>query len=802
MSDRTNRLRNELVKTTPKICIERARIFTESMKQSEGLPIVKRRAQAYGEVLNRMSLYVRDGELIVGNQAEELRSPPVYPEYSTDWIEKEFDGDPYHFYDRPNDIYMYDEETKKELLSIIDYWRDKCLHTNLRKLLSNEILAAWDHGIIDDDWVTQNGFGNVMPDYEETLKTGLKGVIKKAQDQIDRLDLTEPGSAKKLLFLQSAIEANKAVIAYANRYADKLAVLADEEKDCQRKKELREMARICAKVPENPPDTFWEALQATWIIHLGVLLETNGIAISFGRFDQFMYPYYKQDIKKGLLTKEQALELVESFFIKVNEICVFRSWQGAKFFPGYHMAINLCIGGQTKDGRDAVNELSYICLDACENIKMPRPSLSVRWFEGTSDDFMDRCMQVVQAHGGGQPAFYNDKGVMKMLAMHGIEEEDRWNWAPLGCIESTIPGKFDFACKGPRMNIAKVFELTIHNGKDPVSGITCHQGKGDLSTFSNTDEVMDAFRDQLHYFMRLQVMLEHMNDEMHILQDINTFRASLIFDCIGRGKSLIEGGAKYSTEGGPSVGAMTAADGLSAIESIVFKEKRITGAQLLHAIDTDFKDGRTRPTGEEIQLMLLNKAAKYGNDDEQADKWAVAVTEYIGSTYVKEFKSSRFGKGPVPATYAFCQSSVTANVAMGGNVSATPDGRNAGKPLNNGISPSTGAECCGLTATINSASKLPSIWFSKGAIFNVRLTPEMLKTNVGRNRVVGIVKTLFQSNQYHIQFNVASTELLRDAQKNPRNYSDLMVRVAGYSAFFAPLNGELQEDIIRRAALE
>ncbi len=802
MSERTNKLRNELIKTTPRICVERARIFTESMKQSEGLPIVKRRAQAYCDVLDKMSLYIREGELIVGNQAEALRSPPVYPEYATEWIEKEFNGDPYHFYERPNDIYVYTEDTKTELLSILEYWKDKCLHRNLRNLLSKDILTAWDLGVIDDDWVTQNGFGNVMPDYEETLRTGLRGVIKKAQDKIDELDLAEPGTAKKLLFLQSVIQTNTAVISYANRYSESLKKLAETEINKKRKRELVQMSRICAKVPENPPETFWEALQAVWIIHLGVLLETNGIAISFGRFDQFMYPYYKHDIDNGILTKKQALELVESFFIKVNEICVFRSWQGAKFFPGYHMAINLAIGGQTRDGKDAVNELSYICLDACENIKMPRPSLSVRWFSGTSKDFMDRCLQVVQAHRGGQPAFYNDGGVMKMLKMHGISEEDRWNWAPLGCIESTIPGKFDFACKGPRMNIAKVFELTLHNGMDPVTGVTCHPGKGNLSTFQNIGEVLDAFKDQLHYFMRLQVMLEHMNDEMHILSDINTFRASLICDCIGRGKSLIEGGAKYSTEGGPSVGAITAADGLSAIETVVFEKKWLTGAQLLHAIDTDFNDASTQPSGEEIRLILTNKTAKYGNDDDLADKWAVAVTEYIGSTYVKEFKSSRYGLGPVPATYAFCQSSVTANVAMGGNVNATPDGRKARMPLNNGISPSTGAECCGITATINSASKLPSIWFSKGAIFNVRLTPEMLNTPAGRKRVLGVIETLFQNNQYHIQFNVASTETLRDAQKHPEDYSDLMVRVAGYSAFFAPLNNELQEDIIKRVTLE
>ena len=802
MTLRTKKLRDGIIETTPQICPERAGIFTKSMKETDGLPIVKRRAEAYYEVLDKMSLYVRDGELIVGNQASYPRAAPVYPEYSTEWIVKEFNGDPYHFYERPNDVYHYTEETKNELLEIIDYWQEKTVYKNLRELLPEKARIAWDMGAIDDDWVTQNGFGNIMPDYDVVLKQGLKGVIGRAKARIEELDLTEPGNAKKLWFLESVISSNQAVINYANRYAEKLEQMVKIETDNVRKAELEIMAMQCRRVPENPPETFWEALQAVWFIHLGILLETNGIAISFGRFDQYMWPYYKKDIDNGILTREKALELVESFFIKANEICVFRSWAGAKFFPGYHMAINLAIGGQTRDGEDAVNEVSFISLDACENVKMPRPSLSVKWFEGTSHEFMDRALQVVQEHRGGQPAFYNDPGVMRMLKNLGVAESDLWNWAPVGCIEASIPGKWDFACKGPRMNKPKILEITLNNGKDPVSGITLFPGDGDLTTFKNAQDIMNAYKKQLHHFMEQQVIIEHMNDEMHIQHDINTFRASLIDDCIGRGKSLIEGGAIYSAEGGPTVGAITAGDCIAAVETAVFEEKWITGEQLQHALETNYEDNITTPTGEEIRLMLLNRTPKFGNDDDKADKWSVAITDYIGSTYMKEFKNSRYGKGPIPATYSYCQSSVTANVAMGGYVGASPDGRKFGQPLNNGVSPSTGAERNGVTATINSASKLPSIWFSRGAIFNVRLTPDTLKSSEGRKRVEGLVKTLFENFQYHVQFNVVSTEVLRDAQENPEAYKDLMVRVAGYSAFFAPLNRELQEDIIKRVALD
>jgi len=801
MSSRIEKLREELLDIVPSICPERAKIFTESMKRSEGMPIEKRRAKAFSDVLNNMSIYVRDNELIVGNQGSKPRSAPVYPEYAVDWIVKEFEGIPYHFNERPNDVYEYDNKIEKEVMETIDYWKDKTLDGNLRKLLPEDTLKAWDLGVIDDDWCTQNGFGNILPDYEVLLKQGLRGVIEHAKQKLVEIDPRMPGNVEKRWFLESAITGNQGVIDYAHRYSDKLAEMARDEKDVNRKAELEKMSEICRWVPENPPRSFWEAIQSIWFIHLAIQLETNGIAISFGRFDQFMWPYYENDLKNGILTREEALELIESFFIKCNELCTFRSWQGAKFYPGYHMAVNLAIGGQTKDGKDAVNELTYLTVDACENIRLPRPAVSFKWFEGTSREFMSRALQAVQKHGGGQPAFYNDLGVMRMLENIGIDKEDSWNWAPVGCIEASIPGKFDFACKGPRLNIAKVLEITLNNGTDPNTGTTLLPGDGDLSSFKSMDEIEKAFEKQLHYFMEQQVILENINDQMHIRLDLNAFRSSLIDDCIERGKSLIQGGAIYSADGGPSVGAMTAGDCLAGIETVVFNKKLVSGKALKHAIETNYEDDITSPKGEEIRL-LLNNAPKFGNDDDIADKWASTVTGYIGSHYVKDFKNSRYGKGPVPCTYAFCQSSVTANVAMGKNVKTTTDGRKAGMPLNNGISPTSGVEKNGITATINSVSKLPSIWFSKGAIFNMRLSPGMLQTDAGRKRVTALVETLFKNYQYHVQFNVVGTDILRDAQKHPECYKDLMVRIAGYSAFFAPLNKELQEDIIKRTVFE
>lgn len=801
MTKRTQELKDQLLNTTPQICLERAVIFTDSMKKTVGQPIVLRRAKAFSSVLSGINLYIRDKELIVGGAAGKLRAVSVFPEYSVEWIIEELNGKPYCFNKRPNDIFEYTPETKEQLLDILTYWRNKNMHKCLMDVMPEDLKDAIDIGAVIED-CTGCGYGNTLPNYDQLLKEGLRGVINRAKEKLSLLEPYKPGNAKKRFFLQSVIMTNEGVIRYANRYAKKLEESAKKEQDPVRKRELETMSSNCRRIPEYPARTFWEAIQAIWFIHVCLHFESNGNAISFGRVDQFLRPYYETDIAKGNITREKALELIESFIVKISEVNILRSWEGAKYFPDYHMAINVTVGGQTKDGKDAVNDLSYILLDATENMRLSKPSVSVRLFEGTSNDFLNRCLQVVQNHKGGQPAFYNDEGVKRMLRNMDVSEDDIWNWAPVGCIESSIPGKWDFAVKGQKLNTAKVFEITINNGTDPNTGKTLLKGDGDLSTFNNIQEVYQSFKKQLHFYIEKQVAIEFINDEMHMLHDINAFRASLIEDCIERGKALIDGGSVYSSDGGPSAGAITVSDGMAAIDTIVYDKKWITREQLKYAVETNFESESTVPSGKEIFELLNEKAPKFGNDDDRADSWATSVMDYIGSTYFWDFKNSRYGKGPVPCRYGLCQSALSANVAFGKNILALPNGKKSGEPVNNGISPSTGVEKSGLTATINSISKLPSIWFSRGAIFNIRLDPEQLDTLDGRKRVIGIIRTLFGNEQYHVQFNVFDTKELKNAQKNPENYKDLMVRVAGYSAFFTPLNKDLQEDIIKRSILE
>jgi len=802
MNERIKKLRKRLFEVEPRICSERCNIFTASMKESEGMPIALRRANAFYNVLDKMTIVVNDDELIVGNQAKWPKSSPIYPEYSVEWLEKEFEGDPYFFDQRPGDRFFYDEETKADILNAIEYWRGKSLYENFRQLLPEEVNNAWNAGVIDDTWVTSQGLGNVIVDYELVVNKGLIDVINRIKEELRQLDLKEVGTVKKKWFLEAALKSNEAVIRYSERLAQACELKAAKEVDETKKDELLRIADNCRRVPKYPAETFEQAVQSIYTILLAVHLESNGHAISLGRFDQYVYPYYKKDIEEGRITREDGLEIINAFFIKCNELNKLRSWPDSEFFLGYQMFINLAVGGQNANGEDAVNEVSHLCVEACADVKLFTPSISVKWFEKTDDAFMIKAIEAMMQHQGGQPAFYNDLAFIRTLRDLGIDEEDLINWAPDGCIEASIPGKWDFAAKGPWLNVEKVLEITLNNGIDPKTGVLFKKTDKDILTCHSADEIFEEYKKMLTYFMDLQVVTEHISDELHVITDINAFRASLIEDCIGRGLDLVEGGSKYSVDGGPTAGTISAGDAMAALDTIVFNEKRVSLEALMHALATNYEDMTTTPTGEEIRLMMVNKAPKFGNDDDKADRWVVALEDFIGSSYRHNYKSSKYGKGPVPCCYSYSQSPVTGNVAFGRSIGATPEGRKDGAAVNNGISPANGSEKEGATAACNSVAKLPSIWFQKGAIFNMRLTPSALETLENRQKVVDMIKVLFRNYGQQIQFNVVDGKIYEEAMLKPEDYKDLMVRVSGYSALFTTLAPAVQVDVISRNQLD
>ncbi|MFA5659003.1 MAG: pyruvate formate lyase family protein, partial [Oscillospiraceae bacterium] len=695
-----------------------------------------------------------------------------------------------------------DEDVKNDIFNALEYWDGKSLYENFRKTLPDEINHAWDAGVIDDTWVSAAGLGNIIVDYEMVLQKGLKFVIEKIEEKIKSLDLKLPGNVRKKWFLEAALKGNRAVVNFSNRIADECESQALVCLNETRKNELLKLALICRNVPLNPASSFHEAVQSIYLITLAVHLESNGHAISLGRFDQYVYPFYKNDAEAGKITREQGLEIVEAFYIKCNELNKLRSWPDTVFFLGYQMFINLAIAGQTAGGEDATNEVSHLCVEACADVRLFTPSVSIKWFEKTSDEFMLKALDAVTKHQGGQPAFYNDKAFIRTLKDMGIADEDCINWSPDGCIEASIPGKWDFAAKGPWLNVEKVLDITLNNGCDTKTGYMFKPTSKDIRLCKNAAEIFEEYKKMLAYFMDLQVVTEHINDEIHVLSDINAFRSSLVSDCIERGLDLVEGGSIYSADGGPTAGTISAGDAMAALDEIIFNKKIISIDELLYALKTNFEDSSTAPTGQEIRAILLNKAPKFGNDDDLADEWVVKLEDFIGSRYRHEYKSSKYGKGPIPCCYSYSQSPVTGNIAFGKHIGATPDGRKDGDPVNNGISPANGSEKNGVSAACNSISKLPSIWFQKGAIFNVRLASSALDTPENRQRIIDTIKVSFNKYVQQIQFNVVNGEIYKQAMNQPEQFRDLMVRVSGYSALFTSLMPEVQMDVINRAELE
>lgn len=802
MNERIQRLRKELTEQKPYVDGERCKIFTESMKTTDGLPIIIRRAKSFYEVLDKMTVWVKPGELIVGNMAKNAKSSPVFPEYSAQWILEELDGKPYRWEDRPGDKFYILPEDEKIVRECAEYWNGKTLYDYVRKNLPKEVNDAWDAGVTDETWVCAAGLGNEIVDYKMVVEKGLEDVLTRIQEKKDSIDILDPDALKQLHFLEAAKLGNEAVLNYSNRLADKCEGEAGKTDDPEYKKELMELAEICRYVPSHPARTFQEAVQSIFMVLLAVHMESNGHAISLGRFDQYVYPLYKKDIEEGRITKEKALEIIECFFIKCNELNKLRSWPDTEFFMGYQMFINLAICGQTVEGKDATNDISRMCIQACRELKLITPSVSVKCFDGTTDEVLMDALEATIEHKGGMPAFYNDKAFIKILREMGVAEEDLVDWCPDGCIEASIPGKWDFAAKGPWLSIEKVLEITLNNGKDPATGTVFRKPDKDIVASSSMEDIFEEYKKTLKYFLDLNCLTEHINDEVHVRYDLNAFRSSLVQDCIGRCLDLVEGGALYSADGGPTAGTISAGDALTGIEYLVFDKKILTMEQLLHACATNFEDESTTPTGKEIQMIMKNKVPKFGNDDDYADKWVVAIEEYVGHSLNHDYKSSKYGKGPVPCCFAYSQTPVTGNISFGSRIGATPDGRSAGEPVNNGVSPANGSERNGATAACNSVAKIPTIYDQKGNIFNMRLAPSTIANQESRQKILDMMRALFDKDAEQIQFNVVDNEVLKEAQKRPEDFPDLMVRVSGYSALFTSLGVACQNDVINRTEVE
>jgi len=790
ISPRVGRLRSKCISAIPEMCVERARLITESYRETESLPVAIKRAKALENILAKTSIFIYPDELIVGNHSGKLRAGPVFPEFDVGYIEKEID----EFPTRKGDPFLVAPEVREEVLEICKYWKGKTVKERVLAMLPDETRMAGEDGVaaIDSAWTLQNGDGHLAPDYPTVLNRGLESIIGQAKAHLAKLDLSDPEDLKKSYFLKSVIIANTAVIGWARRYSELAGRLASQEGDPQRKRELKAISRICQRVPEKPATTFYEVIQSLLFVQLAIQLETNGHSISIGRFDQFMYPFYRRDIEEGRMIPEQALELLQCLWIKLSSLTKLRPTVEANLNAGYPMFQNMVVGGQTPDGKDATNELSYLCLKATETMKLVQPNFSVRYHKKATSEFLMACAKLIRL-GTGFPAMFNDEIIIPALLNRGVAIEDAYDYCLVGCVEPSVQGKWGGRYGASQVNLTKMLELALHQGRDLRTGIQLYPGKGDLSTFNNFDEIMQAYRDQVTFYTRQRIIRDNIQDLAWEELTPTPLLSSLVKDCIERGKDVKEGGAIYDYTGGQTGNIANVANSLAAIKKLVFEDKLISGQQLKRSLETNFEGVQ----GEKIRQLLINKAPKYGNDDAYVDSIAKKAFR-IYLTEPSKYKNTRFGRGPLGCRFHPSTASVAANVPFGLVTGATPDGRKAWTPLADVESPFRGTDTGGPTAVIKSAAKLDHILLSGGAILNLKFSPGQFNNQSSLMNLVALIRTYFDLKGMEIQFNVVSVAALKDAQRDPERYSDLLVRVAGYSAYFVTLDPAVQEDIIAR----
>lgn len=788
-SSRIEKLKSDSINAKQKVCVQRARYLTEAYIEHTSEPMIKRRAYAFKNILNKIDIFIEDGQLLAGNHAASLRAASIFPEYCVNWIFEEIDT----LATRPGDRFLVDPEVRGELLDIAEWWKGKTLQDRCQATLPAGVKDAYNAHVLSANGNMTSGDGHIMLDFEKMIRVGAQGIIDEAKEHLDALDLSVPDSHHKRIFYESVIICYEGMIDYAHRYAALARELAANTSDTARRKDLLALAENCERVPQYPVETFYEGVQAVWFAHLLSQIESNGHSMSFGRLDQYLYPFYKKDLEAGRITQESATELLACLWVKAFGVVKIRPWSHTRFSGGDPTYQNLALGGITPDGEDAVNDLTMICLDSVSMTRLTQPNVSARYNEKNPPEYIKKCTEVIRL-GFGMPAMHGDHVMIPSLISRGVTPRDANNYAIVGCIEPIIPGKFGYRSAGMSFtNFAKVLEITMNGGTDPNTGITLLKQDKTFAEMNSIEELRAAYDEQMAYVVKLRVIGEHCID--YAIEDVvpDAFCSGLIQDCLGRGKNAKEGGSIYDMVTGPETGITNTANSLAAIKKLIFEEKRMTPAELMKYLENNF-DGAQ---GENIRRMLANKAPKFGNDDDYVDK----ISSDIYRTFMKEqdkYPTARLGRGPIGCLSYPCTATISGNVPQGAPVGATPEGRKAGEPLSEGCSPFHGTDTIGPTAVLNSVAKMPNYLITGGNLLNIRLAPSVMVTDEGLAKVSNLIRAFFAMDGWHIQFNVTSTETLLDAKKNPEKYKDLVVRVAGYSALFNDLEEKTKDDIIAR----
>lgn len=790
LTERMKEFREEVLDEKPYIDAQRAILATLAYKENLNQPRVMVRAKMLEKVLDNMSIYIEDKSLLAGNQATKNRNAPIFPEYTMEFVMNELD----QFEKRDGDVFYITEKTKEQLRDIAPFWQNNNLRARGEALLPEEVRVFMETGVFGMEGKLNAGDAHLAVNYERILKDGLRGYEKRVKECKATLDLTNPDNIDKYCFYNAVLIVLEAVRNFANRYSVLAKDLAEKELNQERKIELLEISRICSKVPYEPAETFQEAVQSVWFIQLILQIESNGHSLSYGRFDQYMYPYYNRDIKNGTIKKSEALELLTCLWIKTLTINKVRSQAHTLSSAGSPMYQNVTIAGQTTDKKDAVNDLSFLVLKSVAQTRLTQPNLTVRYHKNINKHFLDECIEVMRL-GFGMPALNNDEIIIPSFMDWGVKEEDAYNYSAIGCVETAVPGKWGYRCTGMSyINFPRMLLCTMNNGVDLTSNKRFTKGYGYFTEMESYEELLEAWDKTIREITRYSVIVENVIDKASERDVPDILCSALTDDCIARGKTIKEGGAVYDFISGLQVGIANMADCLAAIKKLVYEEKKITRQELWNAILDDFSS----PENKKIQEMLIREAPKYGNDDDYVDQLIVeAYDSYIEE--IEKYPNTRYNRGPIGGIRYAGTSSISANVGQGMSTMATPDGRNAFEPLAEGCSPAHNSDKNGPTAVFKSVSKLRTNKITGGVLLNQKMTPQMLSTEENRQKLELLIKTFFNRlHGYHVQYNIVSKETLIDAQKHPENHKDLIVRVAGYSAFFNVLSKKTQDDIIGR----
>ena len=790
LTERMKEFREEVLDEKPYIDAQRAILATLAYKENLNQPRVMVRAKMLEKVLDNMSIYIEDKSLLAGNQATKNRNAPIFPEYTMEFVMKELD----QFEKRDGDVFYITEKTKEQLREIAPFWQNNNLRARGEALLPEEVRVFMETGVFGMEGKLNAGDAHLAVNYERILKDGLRGYEKRVKEYKASLDLTDPESIDKYCFYNAVLIVLEAVRNFANRYSVLAQDLAEKELNQERKIELLEISRICSKVPYEPAETFREAVQSVWFIQLILQIESNGHSLSYGRFDQYMYPYYNRDIKNGTIKESEALELLTCLWIKTLTINKVRSQAHTLSSAGSPMYQNVTIAGQTIDKKDAVNDLSFLVLKSVAQTRLTQPNLTVRYHKNINKHFLDECVEVMRL-GFGMPALNNDEIIIPSFMDWQVKEEDAYNYSAIGCVETAVPGKWGYRCTGMSyINFPRMLLCTMNNGVDLTSNKRFTKGYGYFTEMESYEELLKAWDKTIREITRYSVIVENVIDKASERDVPDILCSALTDDCIARGKTIKEGGAVYDFISGLQVGIANMADCLAAIKKLVYEEKKITRQELWNAILDDFSS----PENKKIQEMLIREAPKYGNDDDYVDQLIVeAYDSYIEE--IEKYPNTRYNRGPIGGIRYAGTSSISANVGQGMSTMATPDGRNAFEPLAEGCSPAHNSDKNGPTAVFKSVSKLRTNKITGGVLLNQKMTPQMLSTEENRQKLELLIKTFFNRlHGYHVQYNIVSKETLIDAQKHPEKHKDLIVRVAGYSAFFNVLSKKTQDDIIGR----